>query len=254
MKTLRKLIGLTIIILIGIPILTAIIWTVGVTKSVLSPEFFSEVPQTIIKKTPQFTQELLEELKESEAISDPNSRKWIEAITDHHASIEEILEKSGITVWLNTEVTKKIEDIGRMLRGEIPPRTIYLDMIPLKNALKQDEFRKYFLEELEMHAPLFQLMKLFIAHKFAILIGRRIKVVGIGKVFCCTTFKKFYLVIISAFPFVCYCTEFYNKLFTYYQVNVKYYFVHFSFLNYINKLCLNTKHKRMQTYTLYFLF
>jgi len=53
MNGIRKVIGLLIIIFIGVPVLISIIWAVGITRAVVSPEFLSEMPREIITKIPE---------------------------------------------------------------------------------------------------------------------------------------------------------------------------------------------------------
>ena len=53
MDVVRKSIGVLIIIFIGIPVLFGVIWAVGVTRAVISPEFLSDLPQEIIQKIPR---------------------------------------------------------------------------------------------------------------------------------------------------------------------------------------------------------
>ena len=48
MNPARKIIGLLIIVFIAIPSVLAIIWSVGLTKAVVSPEFLSDLPLSLI--------------------------------------------------------------------------------------------------------------------------------------------------------------------------------------------------------------
>ena len=48
----RRLIGALIVILLGVPLLFAIIWAVGFTRAAVSPQMVSELPQRIATEVP----------------------------------------------------------------------------------------------------------------------------------------------------------------------------------------------------------
>ena len=48
MNSLRKIIGVFIMLFFALPLLFGIIWAVGTTKAVVSPEFLSDMPREII--------------------------------------------------------------------------------------------------------------------------------------------------------------------------------------------------------------
>jgi hypothetical protein len=146
MNGIRKVIGLLIIIFIGIPVLIGIIWAVGVTRAVVSPEFLSEMPREIITKIPDLLQETLEAVDREDVIRDEDARKWVRALAEAETTPNELLEKIGIMDWLKTELSQSLEDIGQILRGKISPRPVILDMRPLKAALRHEGINQYLKE------------------------------------------------------------------------------------------------------------
>jgi len=146
MNGIRKVIGLLIIIFIGVPVLIGIIWAVGVARAVVSPEFFSEMPREIITKIPDLLQETLDAVDREDVIRDEEARQWVRAMADVETTPNELLEKIGIMNWLNTELSRSLDDIGQILRGKMRPRPVILDMRPLKAALRHEGINQYFKE------------------------------------------------------------------------------------------------------------
>jgi len=48
---------------IGLPILFAVIWAVGITRAAVSPELVSDLPKEIIEEVPSIVEEVFEEAK-----------------------------------------------------------------------------------------------------------------------------------------------------------------------------------------------
>jgi hypothetical protein len=153
MSGFRKVIGLLIIIFIGIPILLGIIWGVGVTKAVVSPEFLSELPREIIAKIPNLLDETLEAVDQEGVIEEDDTRIWVRAIADTKTSPKDLLENIGVMDWLHNELSNSIGDIGKILRGEMRPKPIMLNMRPLKAALLHQDLYPYILEILNKLPP-----------------------------------------------------------------------------------------------------
>lgn len=149
MNVLRKTFGVLILMLIGIPTLLAMIWSVGVTRGVVSAEFLSDLPQDIIEQVPDMFEEVLQEVDREDLIVDSNERAWVRAIARADTSPKELLGKIGLLDWLENELKVSLERMGKMLRGEIPPRRIMLDMRPLKEALKHEAIKEYIIELLK---------------------------------------------------------------------------------------------------------
>lgn len=153
MNGIRKVIGLLIIIFIGIPALIGIIWAVGITRAVVSPEFLSEMPREIITKVPDLLQDTLEAVDREDVIRDEDARRWVRAVAEAETTPKELLEKIGIMDWLKTELSQSLEDIGQILRGKIKPRPVILDMRPLKAALRHEGINQYLREILGKLPP-----------------------------------------------------------------------------------------------------
>jgi len=153
MRGFRKFIGLLITIFIGLPTLFGIIWAVGLTRAVVSSEFFSEVPQEFIERVPTLIDEVLVELERGDSIKNEDTRSWIKAIASAETSPKAMLEKTGILDWLKNELSQSLEEISLILRGEIAPRQITLNMRPLKAALVNEEVNKYLIEVINKLPP-----------------------------------------------------------------------------------------------------
>jgi len=145
MTLVRKIIGLFIIFCIGVPVLIGIIWSAGISQSVLSPEFYQEVPQKLVKETPRVMDELLIEMKDDLRISDPNTRQWLQALAQSGMTLTELIEQSGIGQWLEGEVVPKLAQVGEMLKGKKSIREVRLDLRPLKQSLRGPVVRDYIL-------------------------------------------------------------------------------------------------------------
>jgi len=146
MNGVRKTIAVLIIIFIGIPVLIGIIWGVGLTRAVVSPEFLTEIPQDIIARVPTLLDETIEAVDREDVIRDEDTRIWVRALTKAETSPREFLEEIGIMDWLRNELSRSLKEIGRILRGEISPRPVVLNMRPLKAALTHEGIEKYLME------------------------------------------------------------------------------------------------------------
>lgn len=149
MDVVRKSIGVLIIVLIGGPVLFGVIWAVGVTRAVVSPEFLSDLPREIIQKIPAMVDEVLIEVNREDMIKDPNERAWVKAVATAQTSPKELLAKIGILDWMQNELSVKFQEMGKMLRGEIPLKPMVLDLRPLKNGLRDQAIKEYFVDLLK---------------------------------------------------------------------------------------------------------
>lgn len=149
MSGFRKTIAVFIIAFIGIPTLIGIIWGVGVTRAVVSPEFLSDLPRDIISRVPTMIDETLEAVEREDAVDDEEARIWIKAIAEVDTSPKELLEKVGVMSWLENELSQSLEDIGKIMRGEIKPRPVMLNLRPLKKALKHEAIDQYLKDVLQ---------------------------------------------------------------------------------------------------------
>ena len=153
MDVFRKTIGVLILIFIGIPTLVSIIWTVGLTKGVVSSEFLSDLPREIIEKLPDMLDEILEEVDREDMVDDANGRAWVRAVVEAETSPKELLAKIGLLDWLENELSTSLKKMGEMLRGEIPTREIILDLRPLKKALRHEAIKEYLVDLLKTLPP-----------------------------------------------------------------------------------------------------
>jgi hypothetical protein len=149
MRGIRKVIGVLMILFIGIPTLLAMIWAVGVTRAAVSPEVLSELPQEIIAKVPDLLDEVLKSSTEDSYFGDDETRTWVRAMAKVDTTPKQLLEKIGIMNWLETELSQRLGDIGKMLRGEIRTRRIVINLRPLKSALLHQDIDDYLLKVME---------------------------------------------------------------------------------------------------------
>jgi hypothetical protein len=143
MTAFRKTVGLIIIILFGLPLLFGIIWAVGLTQGVLTPQFLSDLPREIIAEMPDLIDEVFEEGQSEDMISDRNTRAWFQAMAKTGKSPKDLMKEIGLLDWMETELSDSIRDIGDMLRGERRIRPIVIDLYPLKQALRHEAIDSY---------------------------------------------------------------------------------------------------------------
>ena len=153
MSTARKIIGLLIIIFVALPILVGVIWTVGVTQAAVSPELISDLPREIISEVPFIIDEVFQEGQDSSVISDRKTRAWFEAASKVEMKPKELLSRTGITDWMEGELSRALGDIGEILRGQREPDPVVFDMRPLKTALRSEEIDLYILKVLDNLPP-----------------------------------------------------------------------------------------------------
>jgi hypothetical protein len=135
----RKLIGVFLVVLIGIPVLFGVTWAVGLVRASLSTEFLVDLPQAIITDIPRSADDFFRAVQDEKLFADPQTRAWFQAAAKTGTSPKELLEKTGILAWMKGELTDSLHQMGEVLRGESPVRTISIDMRPLKAALRHPE-------------------------------------------------------------------------------------------------------------------
>lgn len=153
MNALRKVFGLLIIVFLGMPTLFGIIWAVGMTRAVVSPEFISDLPQEIIAEVPILVDEIFEEARDTSVIANDNTRAWFEAADRVGTTPRELMKRIGLLDWLENELAQMLTHMGEVLRGEKRARTLVFDLRPLKNALSHEELDQYLLEILATFPP-----------------------------------------------------------------------------------------------------
>ena len=153
MRPIRKILGFLIIVFIGLPLLFAIIWAVGITKAAVSPEFVTELPQEIIAEFPDTLDEIFKEAQDKDVIEDENTRAWFRAAAQVGTSPQELMRETGLLDWMENELSDTLEEVGDVLRGESRVRPRTLDLRPLKQALTSDAIDRYIMEILEQFPP-----------------------------------------------------------------------------------------------------
>jgi hypothetical protein len=143
MNGVRKTIAVLILIFIGIPTLIGIIWAVGVTREVVSPEFVSYLQKDIIEKVPNILDETVKDLNREHIGMDKDTKAWVRAVGKVKTSPKELLDKIGATEWMKNDLSSSLEEIRQILRGEAPARSVMLNLRPLKEALKSEKLIEY---------------------------------------------------------------------------------------------------------------
>jgi hypothetical protein len=133
--TARKIIGVLIIILVAIPVLFGITWAVGLVKASVSPEFLSDLPREIIAELPASADAVFKAAQDKDFIDDPATRIWFQAAAKTGTSMRDLMESSGMTGWMQGELSASLARVGEILRGESPMEAVTIDMRPLKKAL-----------------------------------------------------------------------------------------------------------------------
>ena len=153
MTAARKIIALLILIFFGIPILFGVIWFVGLTKATVSPEFLTDLPREIIADIPEMTEEIFKDAQSERVISDENTRAWFRAAAEAGVTPTLVMEETGLHDWLRDELSETLREAGEVLRGKRRPRTIVLNLRPLKEILLSDEIDHYMMRILEQLPP-----------------------------------------------------------------------------------------------------
>lgn len=148
MSTVRKVIAVLLAVFLTVPLLFGIIWCTGMTRVALSPELFADLPKTIMEQMPGVVEELFAAARRSDIDIDPDTRAWLKAADQARMRPSEVLVKSGISRWLEEQLSASLKKVGKVLGGEIPPQEVTLDMRPLKQALTSEVFTAYLREVL----------------------------------------------------------------------------------------------------------
>jgi hypothetical protein len=97
--------------------------------------------------------EVLEEVDREDLVDDPNGRAWVRAVVEADTSFKELLGKTGLLDWMENELSGSLKQMGEMLRGEIPVKTIVLNLRPLKQALRHEAIKEYLVDLLKNLPP-----------------------------------------------------------------------------------------------------
>ncbi|MCX6565590.1 MAG: hypothetical protein NTW38_04085, partial [Candidatus Aminicenantes bacterium] len=148
----RKILGTSLVVLIGLPVLFGVIWAVGLVRASLSSDFLTKLPQEIIAEIPASMDGIFAAARDENLRMDPGARAWIQAAEKTGIRPSELLEKTGILGWMKGEVSRSLNQVGEVLRGETSIHSISIDMRPLKAALLHPEMDR-FLEGLVDNLP-----------------------------------------------------------------------------------------------------
>jgi hypothetical protein len=152
MNFFRKIIGLIVMLFFAMPLLFVVIWSIGITRVVVTPKFLSDIPQEIISQIPQLTDQIFETTKNPKLWKDKNAQGWVQAINKTSITPTQLLKDIGVYQWLEKDLTAMLNDFGRVLRGEIKVREIILNNQQLKNALQSEALQKY-IRDVMHHLP-----------------------------------------------------------------------------------------------------
>ena len=153
MSAARKIIGALIIALFGIPILFVIIWTVGLIRATVTPEFISDLPREIIAEVPRLADDIFKAAQDPNVIGDETTRAWAQAAAKTGISPRDLLAKTGTLDWLENELSASLREVGLVLRGERRMREIRVDLGPLKTAILHPEVDRFLMATLENLPP-----------------------------------------------------------------------------------------------------
>jgi hypothetical protein len=140
MHSFRRIVGALIIVFVGLPLLFAITWAVGLTRAAMSPKLISEVPEKIIGAMPGIIDEVVREGQNPDVVRDPEARAWLLALSKSGTSVNDILAKTGVTAWMQGELKTALAEVGDVLKGVRSPRRITIDLRPLKKSLLDPRF------------------------------------------------------------------------------------------------------------------
>ena len=143
MHAFRRVVGALIIIFVGLPLLFAITWAVGLTRAAMSPKLISEVPEKIIGAMPEMIDEAIREGQKPDVVRDPETRAWLQAMAKSGTPVNDLLAKTGVTAWMQGELRSALAEVGDVLKGIRPPRRIAIDLRPLKKSLLDPRIGDY---------------------------------------------------------------------------------------------------------------
>ena len=134
MKQTRTIFGLLIMILFAVPILFGVIWAVGFTQAVVSQKTLSQLPGEIIAEIPELLDGMMLAARDENSDMDYDTRTWLNAMAGAGTAPKDVMKETGLSDWLQKELTGSLATIGDILNGRSAARDVWLDMRPLKAA------------------------------------------------------------------------------------------------------------------------
>lgn len=128
---------------IALPSLIGIIWAVGITRGALSEEAIVELPKRIVSTLPEIIDEGMRLAESEEGRWNENSRIWLKAMQETGIKPGDVLQQSGITMWVEKDLTAMLREMREFMRGNRHPDEVKLDMRPLKKALNHPVIDEY---------------------------------------------------------------------------------------------------------------
>ncbi|MCA9521532.1 MAG: hypothetical protein KC609_11190 [Myxococcales bacterium] len=142
MKAIGALFGF-LVMLVAIPLLSAMIMAAGTTRVALTPKFISDIPREVIKQLPDIVDQTFEAAKKPDALRDRDAKIWVDAISKTKPTPSELFKQIGLYSWLQKELDGVFADLGKVMRGDGGVTAITLDFRPLKQAFTGIPFRTY---------------------------------------------------------------------------------------------------------------
>jgi hypothetical protein len=149
MSQTRTVLGLLVMIFFAIPVLFGVIWAVGLTQAVVSQKTLSQLPREVISEIPELVDGILLAAKDENTDIDADSRAWLTAMAGVSKTPSELLKETGLNDWLEKELSESLREIGDILNGKTEARSVWLDMLPLKQALNHPAMEVYLAEVIE---------------------------------------------------------------------------------------------------------
>ncbi len=150
--TARKIIGSLLVIFIGLPVLFGVTMAVGLVRATVSDKFLSDLPRDIIAEIPGTVDGLFRDIRDKDLRADEATQAWFDAAEKTGISPRTLMESTGLMAWLQGEVSESLRQLGEVLRGNSPVRSIAIDMRPLKKALLHPDMDRFF-ESLVANLP-----------------------------------------------------------------------------------------------------
>jgi len=149
MKQTRTIFGLLIMILFAVPILFGVIWAVGITQAVVSPKTLSQLPGEVIAEIPELLDGMMLAARDENSDMDYDTRTWLNAVGGAGTAPKDVLKETGLSDWLQKELSASLATIGDILNGRSAARDVWLDMRPLKAAFSHPTMERWLAQVLE---------------------------------------------------------------------------------------------------------
>lgn len=149
MKQTRIVFGLLIMILFAVPILFGVIWAVGITQAVVSQKTLSQLPGEVIAEIPELLDGMMLAARDENSDMDYETRTWLNAMAGAGTAPRDVMKETGLSDWLQKELTASLSTIGDILNGRSDARDVWLDMGSLKSALAHPAMENWMAQVLE---------------------------------------------------------------------------------------------------------